>query len=71
MRQAVQDASIHPSQGGLSGKTTLQGQPGSGGLQTGSSAPGTLWSGLGVSSGSSRPELPWGWRVLVLPLLLC
>lgn len=31
MRQAVQDASIHPSQGGLSGKTTLQGQPGSGG----------------------------------------
>lgn len=27
---AVQDASIHPSQGGLSDKTTLQGQPGSG-----------------------------------------
>lgn len=42
-----------------------------GGAQTGSSAPDTLWSGLGVGSRSSRPELPWSWRVLVLPLLLC
>lgn len=42
-----------------------------GGPQTSSSAPDTLRSGLGVGSRSSRPELPWGWRVLVLPLLLC
>lgn len=56
----------HLSQGGLSGKTTLQGQP-----QTGSSAAGTLRSGLGVGSRSSHPALPWPCRVLVLPLLLC
>lgn len=41
------------------------------GPQTGSSAPSTPRSGLGVGSRSSRPELPWACRVLVLPLLLC
>lgn len=75
MCQTVQDASIHPSQGGLGDKTTLQGQPGSGGAPNRLLCSGTLRSGLGVGSRSScpelPPELPWAWRVLVLPLLLC
>lgn len=41
---------------GVRGKTTSQGQPGGGGAPAGSSAPGALVSGLGVSSGGSRPE---------------
>lgn len=68
MCQAVQDASIHPAQGGLSGKTTLQGQLDRGGAPNQLLCSRTLWSGLGVSS---HPGLPWAWRVLALPFLLC
>lgn len=54
MRRAVQDANIHPRKEGCAAKPLHRAGPAVRGPQTGSSAPGTLGSGLGVSSGGSR-----------------